>query len=58
MRLQNDIRCRLAHEMFACFCNVCVTEKKKAQSLAHMRTISKMATPLLQQIYRQKSRVP
>ena len=37
----NYITCGLAHVIVACFCNVCVTEKK-AKALPHTRTISKM----------------
>ena len=43
--------------MNTCFSNVCDMEKK-AKNLPHMRTIAKMATYLMQQIWRHKSRVP
>ena len=40
------------YKMVACFCNVCVIERK----LPYMMTISKMATFLLQQIWHHKWR--
>ena len=46
MKLINYISCGLAHEMVGYFYNVCVTEKE-AKHLPYMRTISKMAKPLL-----------
>ena len=42
----NYISCGLAHEMVACFNNLCLIEKQ-AKTLPHMDTVSNMAAPLL-----------